>query len=288
VSPVDAERRPLGAREVIELIALVVAPTTLLATLLYYFGWARSRAQAAYFGIDTDVLGRSSNEYALRSIGSVFWPLVLILLGILTAVWIHAGMRRWLGSGRRAPNMHLLAAVLATVGLALLLVAAAGVFWPSLAGSGPIRTPLMFALGIPIVAYALLLAASGRSGIRPIPRGALALIAGLIVVFLFWAVGDYADARGRTLAERTAANLGGLPSVTIYSPQRLHLEGAGIQEASLTGPHSAYRYRYSGLKLLARAGSHYFLLPVGWTRTDGVTIVLPATNEVRLDFAPGR
>jgi len=264
----DQQRRPPGARETVELIALVVTPATLLATLLYYFGWARSRAQVVFFDIDTDVLGRSSNEYALRSIGSIFWPLVLMLLGILAAIALHEGTRRWFSSPRRWPDPGVLGAVLGLAGLVLLAVALVGVFWSSLAGSGPIRTPVTFALGIPIVAYAVLVASSRRaSGLKPIPRWPLGVVVGLVVVFLFWAVGNFADARGRKLAERTAANLNGLPTVTVYSPRRLHLEGNGIAETRLAGADSAYRYRYTGLKLLARAASNYFLLPRCLTRS---------------------
>jgi hypothetical protein len=282
-----AERRPLGAREIIELVALVVAPATLLGFLVYYFGWRRSHAQAAYFGIDSDVLGRSTHEYALRSIGSIFWPLVFILVGVLAAGAVHA-FTASVVTGNRVPR-PVLAAVPAVVGFGLLVFAGTAVLWRPIAGSGAIRTPVAFALGIPIAAYALFLAWSREaSGLRPIPRGPLLLIAGLVVVFLFWAVGDYADARGRDLASRTAENLSSLPSATVYSPQRLHLEGPGIEETRLEGPDSAYRYRYSGLKLLARAGTNYFLLPAGWTRTEGVTIVLPATDTVRVDFAPAR
>ena len=284
----EGERRPSGARETLELVGLVVAPATLLGALLYYFGWARSRAQAGYFGIDADILGRSTQEYALRSIDSIFWPLVFILVGFLAASAVHAATRRWITNGN-PPSPRLLAVIPAAFGFSLLVFAGTAVLWRPLLGNGAIRTPVAFALGVPMVAYALLLVASrGTSGLRPVPRGPLLIVVGLVVVFLFWAVGDYADARGRELARRTATNLGGLPSVTVYSPQRLHLEGPGIEETRLAGSDSAYRYRYSGLKLLSRAGTNYFLLPVGWTRTKGVTIVLPATNAVRLDFAPGR
>lgn len=276
-----------STRYVLELIALVVAPATLLGALLYYFGWARSRAQAAYFGIDSDVIGRSANEYALRSVGSIFWPVVMLLAGVLAALWIHAMARRSFAADRNGPLLWLLAACTALAGASLLAIAFAAVLWRPIVGNSVV-TPVAFAVGIVALAYAVFVVSHRQSfGLAPVPRAPFALVVGLVVVFVFWAMGEYADARGTRLARRTAANLDSLPGVIIYSPMRLHLKGPGVTETRLAGADSAYAYRYAGLRLLAWSGSKYFLLPACWSRDQsGVAIVLPDSDSRRLEFTP--
>ena len=287
-----------GAREIIELVGLVIAPATLLTALLFYFGWTRSRAQAAYFGVDADLLGRSSQEYVLRSISSIFWPLTLLLVGMLLALAAHAGAKK-LADTKHVHLLLVLAACGLVAGASLIIFAVLGVVWRPRAGGGAVLTPAAFAVGIPVAAYALFLAFSvaskpGASHLDPLPRAELWLIAGLFCVFTFWTVGNYANFRGRTLAERTATHLNRLPSVIVYSRQRIYLEGWGVEETALNGSNAAYHFRYTGLKLLARAGNRSFLLPNGWCRTDrnqtchhnGVAFVLQDDPALRLDFAP--
>jgi hypothetical protein len=45
-----------GGSRVVGLVAAVVAPTTLITALAYYFGYRRERAFAGFFGIDVSAL----------------------------------------------------------------------------------------------------------------------------------------------------------------------------------------------------------------------------------------
>jgi hypothetical protein len=55
------------------------------------------------------------------------------------------------------------------------------------------------------------------------------------------------------------------------------------------GPDAAYRFRYTGLKLIVRAGGRWFLLPAGWTPGNrGAALLLPDTDDLRVEFTPGR
>src|SRR5262245_8034237 len=53
----------------------VVAPTTLVVGLLFYFGWARTNAQAHALGLDDSLFGYSTRDYILNSVSSMYWPL---------------------------------------------------------------------------------------------------------------------------------------------------------------------------------------------------------------------
>lgn len=78
------------------------------------------------------------------------------------------------------------------------------------------------------------------------------------------------------------------PDVTVYSAKRLHLEGPTIRETVLGGPDAAYRFRYSGLRLVVRSGGKWLLLPAGWTPGNREAALLPDTDDLRVEFTPGR
>ncbi|HET7518173.1 MAG TPA: hypothetical protein VFN05_10840 [Actinomycetes bacterium] len=106
---------------------------------------------------------------------------------------------------------------------------------------------------------------------------------------MFWSVAVYAQARGVREAARVAATISRRPDVTVYSARRLHLEGPTLRETELPGPDAAYRYRYSGLKLVVRSGGKWFLLPASWTLGNrGAALLLPDTDDLRVEFTPGR
>jgi len=108
------------------------------------------------------------------------------------------------------------------------------------------------------------------------------------VLSAFWTASRYADALGRGRAQRLAATLGARPQVTVFAPKRLDIEAPGVFERRRTGADLAYRYRYSGLRLLIRSGGNYFLLPDGWTRRGGKAIVLADSPAYRFEFGTGR
>jgi hypothetical protein len=132
-----------------------------------------------------------------------------------------------------------------------------------------------------------------RQATAAVPRTLLAARRTVVVVFvlvmLFWSVAVYAQASGVREAARVAATISRRPDVTVYSARRLHLEGPTIRETELPGPDAAYRYRYSGLKLVVRSGGKWFLLPASWTPGNrGAALLLPDTDELRVEFRPGR
>jgi hypothetical protein len=102
-------------------------------------------------------------------------------------------------------------------------------------------------------------------------------------------VAVYAQARGVREAAGVAATISRRPGVTLYSARRLHLEGPSIRETEPGGPDAAYRFRYSGLKLVVRSGGKWFLLPVNWTPGNrGAALPLPDTGDLRVELTPGR
>jgi hypothetical protein len=51
-------------------------------------------------------------------------------------------------------------------------------------------------------------------------------------------------------------------------------------------PEASYRFRYDGPKLILESGDQYVFLPAKWSPADGVAVVLPRNDAVRLEFFP--
>jgi hypothetical protein len=276
----------------------VIAPTTLLTSLLYYFGWASAKAQFSYFAVDQPALRLSTTDYLLRSVNPMAWPLIILALISVLALVGHALVMHLAAARASRPPLWLPVAI----GAVGFVAFAQGLFGgladpPVLRAYGFLLPPLYLAVGIALVAYGvylgrrLLLAATQRDLWGEVPvwvvRAMLALTVFLVLVFVFAAVARYADAFGRTAAQTTARELEKSTSVTIYSAKRLFIQAPGVQEAQLRGADAAYKYRYSGLRLLAWSNDRYFLLPEGWSSADQVTIILPDSDTLRVEFTHG-
>ena len=294
--PVPAAGRPLtgtpaadadgvlGFRPAVEAVRLVVAPTTLLGALLFYFGWVFTNARSLYFGIDPSTLGFSNQDYLLRSIDPVFLPFGALLLVGLVLVAAHRALDRVLERHDGERLVGPLPAVLAVVGAVLFAVGMAGVADRPLFGTDFLLTPAGLGLGVACASYAAYLRGRLRPATQRRSPVAAVLVALLVVLSLFWATGDWARAVGRGRAQQLAQALGQRPGVVVYSDAPLHLDAPGVTETVLDGPAPVYRYR--GLKLLIRSGGKFFLLPATWTPRHGVAVVLPDSDGLRFEFTP--
>jgi hypothetical protein len=74
----------------------------------------------------------------------------------------------------------------------------------------------------------------------------------------------------------------------VYSQNDLHLSGPYVGVAVLSGKNTAYHFRYNGLRPLVYANNRWFLLPVGWTHNNGLTVIVlqDDPDRVRVDLAP--
>lgn len=262
-----------GTVDVFHIITAVGSPIALATALLLYFGWVRSQAQAEAFGADISVFEMSPQDLVLRSIDVLFFPIMLLLLAALLLLHIDPWMR---ARARVVGDVVRYAWLLAPLGFVLAWLARP---------VGYYLLPLCVMLAIGGTAYGSSL--RGTTGPdRPSARMAkIALVGALLTATLFWQTERLAQLGGDALADDLQENLPHrLPSVTVLSAGRLHIEGPRIVEANLAGDASAYRFRYDGLYLLQRSGDKYFLLTDGWDDGDGRLIILGDTDSIRLEF----
>ncbi|QBS39284.1 hypothetical protein [Nocardia sp. CS682] len=284
-----------GFTQVAKSVGQVVAPTTLLTALLFYFGWAHVYWFFHYFGVDSTTLNPSTREYLMRTVDTLFVPLIVIGLLSMAVLWGHAALPNSVRERRPAWWVN---AVIAVLALAVLLNGVSRVFVVTPLNDGLCVAPVSIIIGV-LVLWALVVQRRNRLRAQlpedAPPRSTAAAVSEWAILFtvvgisLFWIAADYSVAVGQTRAGEWAAQLPTSPQVVIYSEKDLHLSRSDVQMTPChTDPTagSAYRFRYDGLVPLTRIGDHYVLVPRTWTPGNGAAIVLPAAppGAIRFEF----
>jgi hypothetical protein len=289
--PPDAESEtPDRFQFVLQVIGSVVAPTTLLTALMFYFGWAHAYWFFRYFGVDISLLGLTTQDFIMRSVDALLVPLSVALIVGLSALWAHSRLTvRLLARPEVHRRLPILANVMAISGFILILVGLLRLL--GLTKSFGLFYPLSLAAGTLLLLYASRLHRKLQRGVgakAKLPSTALleGTVAFLLVgLSLFWAATNYAATVGETRARQFERELKGYPEAIIYSKGDLHLEAPGVQEIVCEERGGGYPFRYQGLRLMLRSAGHYFLLPETWSASGGVALVVPQGEAVRLQFA---
>jgi hypothetical protein len=280
-------------RSAVSLLGAFGPPLTLATALLVYFGWARSYVQARELGIDESVLGMSTQDYVLRSVDTLYAP--MIILAVLGLGWLLAH-ERVVATIQERPDAAWLHGTFAVLRMSWIALPALGMLlWAIWPGWGELVAPLTFALGVVLTGYAVairhrLAVATGQGGgPRTLARWhgpTVKLLAGAVVaVALFWELWLFAGVVGRGLAAAVVAGLDQRTGVVVYSAKDLHITAPGVDVTRFPGTDSAYAYRYDGLRLLQMSGGKYFLLPADWSPGEGVVVVLRDNDSLRLEFS---
>lgn len=280
-------------RSALSLVSVFGPPLTVATALLVYFGWARSDEQARELGLEESVLGMSTRDYILRSIDTLFVPLLVV--GCAGIAWLlaHERISAEIDHRRHLPEWRKTFHWLRFSWLALpALGLIASLVWPAWL---ELIVPVAMAVGILVTSYASVMCrridnltqAEGDHGHLARWHWPLMklLVGALVALTIFWELSTFAGVVGRGLAHQVVAGLDQRTGVVVYSKQDIQLAGPGVTKYRITEPTSAYGFRYDGLRLLQRTGDKFYLLPVGWqTPADGV-IALPDDASVRVEFS---
>ncbi|MFF5497740.1 hypothetical protein [Streptomyces aquilus] len=274
----------------------MAAQVSLLAALLFYFGWRRNQAFADYLGYSESQLNSSAQRYVLSSIPALFDPL-LVAAG-LALVWRIANpflecelqrarkLRQWVCAG--------MVSALGAVPLCTWLFLRLAPGWWELG------LPASLTAGVLLACWGAMLWSRSRENEEPnaspdedeAPRRprlvwstSMSLyVLGLVIVLVFWTAGTFADIQGRGAAESLIAHLDSRTSVTVFSDNDLHLAAEAGVEPKVLASRGAYRFRYQGLKLVAYSDGKLFLIPRGWTYDHPKVIVLPEQTGIRVEY----
>jgi hypothetical protein len=272
----------------LERIAGVVAPTTVLTALLFYFGYVATYARYDYFGLDLGILDLSTAETVLRGAEVLYVPLAGLLIGGLFALCFHKGVRA-LRRRTRQRSAIVVAILLGVVGAALLVRGVIGIIMPAVSRNEfPGVTALAFGVGPPLMGYAVWTLRQPAVGRWRLARGQVGVASALVAVALlglFWAANSFASAYGRGVGATVGATIrDDRPAVVLDTKERLYLSLPGVTETALPeGPEQSFRYRYRGLYLLVEGGGKIYLVSPEQGGTAG-TLAIPFGDDVRVLF----
>lgn len=282
----------------LKFLGSVVAPTTLVTALLFYFGVLYAVGYYRFFGVNFTVLDLPLQGVLVLSASTAIMPLALLAVATLFAAWVYRLSLSNRGEGSLGKARRAAAVVLATISTTLLILTAADTvlalrIYP--ADFGEARG-IGLAAGVLGLSYALHLRRHREAGpapetTQPAPLQAAAIASWgsrflLVSVGLFWAVGSYAIRVGTTDARAFAADLACVADVTVYSEKSLNLASASVREERTADAESAFGFRYPGLKLIPQAGPQYLLIPADWSPAIRPAIVLARAEALRLEFSP--
>jgi uncharacterized membrane protein YidH (DUF202 family) len=265
----------------------IIAPATLLTTMLFYFGYVSSRAQFRYFGLDVDTIGLSTNDFVMRSPQVLLVPLLAVALAAIALLLVHVRLRRHPPSTRTVRVAVMLTLVMLAGGLLLVLAYR----WLGRAPVYALATPLLIGTGSAVLAYIFWMPQAPEwlrrshderaSWVRPTVT-ALALV--VVATCMFWATATLAEWTGRGNAKQTARQLDDLPAVILDTKERLFLTDGIVEESVLPGSSpDGFRFRYRGLRLLIQGEDHMFLVPNQWSSSNS-TLAVQIDGGGRVQF----
>jgi hypothetical protein len=230
----------------------------LLAALLFYVGWVRTRAFYGYFGINAVELGFSPQDYALRSADVGLGAVVLIALAGGVLLVLDRVVMRVRNSVRGRRVEGLINGCTAFAGCGLVLV---GLFSVTSEASLAALPPLSSAGLVATGAVLLLRFGAGSPG-RAAFLGPGTVAFGLMVIALtsFWAANSYAQSIGVAAAKTIDADLSGLSVVTILSREPIDVPGSLVTASRVHDGEGKWTYRYVGARLLSYANGRWFLI----------------------------
>lgn len=291
------QRPRLSNPDVLAVMGKATSQSAATSAVLFYFGWVRTHALFAYFGIDPTLISYSTTDYLLRSVNVAFPPLIgaacvaLALLGVHHVVVLRVLERSKNGRARRTLRwVILMVRVLATM---LITVGIAGVFFPEQVWAPlGIVLPLLLIASSIVLGYAThlqsrypdLLGRTRTCSQTPSFRLQRTALLALGLLASLWAVTLYANNHGAQTAIAWAARLPAEPTAVIYSTDRISLFGPGVQVAEVDQPGTKYHYQYSGMRLLARSNDKLLLLPVGWQHGRDTIFLIRDDNSIRVEL----
>ncbi|MGW4057048.1 hypothetical protein ACWEGE_02145 [Amycolatopsis sp. NPDC004747] len=286
--PPAATGKPESPSRALRVLGSVIAPTTVLTGLLFFFGRQHAHWLLDYFGVPLSTMGLTAQDYLVRSADGLFGPVAVVLAAVLTLLWLYRFLRARLAEKAWQRLLRLVTPVAVVAGLAGVVLAAVGVVDPEAFSTSYSVPGAGLSLGVLflVTASRLLAARAGRPLPAAVATAEWVTAFALVSVGLFWAVADYSASVGIGRAIQIEAALATPPETVLYSEKSLNLTAPGVRETQCGNPDTAYRYRYTGLKLVLQSGGQYFLLPVQWHKADGTALVLPRTDALRLEFTP--
>jgi hypothetical protein len=310
--PSNPQQRPRGLtrQDIWSALGALGGILTLVTAVMFYFGWRRAYVQADAMSIDVSLFGFSTQDYVLRSISSLYLPLLGVFALVLAWLWLHSFVVRMLPTDLRisAKRRNVVTAWSVSITAAGVAVAMWCLLFTAATALPPPRPAIVNWLAyslrdrqwvVPLVLITAILGAAYAWWIyrRVQPRRIVdsplwqtllpaVLVVGIVVLSASWLLEEYATIMGHRHALQISSAVNELARAVVISPTPLGLDAAGVEEHRIVGPEgSDVRYRITGLRLLARSGGKVLLVHDGWAPGNGTVIVLPDSDQLSWQFS---
>ena len=128
----DRHRRRLGATDALprlfKVFGGIVAPTTLLTGLLFYFGRSRAAGYYRYFRVNSTVLDLTTNDYLFAGVDGLFVPIAVACLLALVCLWLNRLLLTRVPRQARRRAVRVLVPAAGLIGAVLVALAFADLF----------------------------------------------------------------------------------------------------------------------------------------------------------------
>jgi hypothetical protein len=308
----------------VSLVGTIAAPVTVVGAVLFYFGYVSSAAEYAYFGINVDIIGLSTQDYIMRSPQTLLAPLLALTLVSATFLTLNAAVRTRItravadvaevavpGVSRVQRTSRVIQASRIS-GTALLAVGVVMLFsYPYMRDWAlyGLVTPLLIGIGAAVVAYASHILSllrrlqrnqrpAGQEGRIASPayeetggallarRTAGVFVYVMIAVSIFWVNATIAQWSGRGLAEYAAVHFDELPSVILDTKEQLFLrDPSSIVTVSQLPPSQGQTFHYRYRGLrLLIMGQGRMFLVPAQWDPSDSALIVPLDGSARVQF----
>lgn len=255
-------------------LGTVAAQSTVLAALLFYFGWVRTKTALEYFGINGELAELSATDYVLRSVKVTFRVLVTTGVIALTTLFVLSAILIPFLAGRET-IIKVIRVCVMTVGLLAFCI---GVFlYETNYTKNVLYIPMLLTAGVILGGYATPSRVWARIGATT----RRTILIAFLFLMAFWTVSLYAPKLGWQTALGMRHDL--RTRVDVFSDRALDLTGPGVTY-SLLPAGGRFQYRYTGMLLLLYSHGRYFLLPDGWKRRRDPVYLLEEGPGIRVEF----
>ena len=286
--------------------ARVLLPSTLLASLFYYFGLRYTDYHYREYGLDDAALGYSSVDYVVRSLNVTVQPARVIAIAALAAVAVHALVVAASNAINRR-RRRLGDILIRSTGFALLAVGCLGLYcyWsPGRFARDAVAVSAGWVMSALCTAYGAYLAyvrvgpeiqrgrpigpTLDRRDRRFVTSATVIALIVLIVYGGFELTRAYAKARAYQESRRVESTPQAFPLVHIYSTFDLALDDRlDVGETKLDGDQDDYRYRYDDLRLFTQDNGRLLLWPTRQSPRTGM-FILNESENLRVEYQPDR
>src|SRR6478672_9671421 len=109
----------------ITVVGTVIAPTTLLTALAFYFGRLHATGFCRYFGVDYTLLNLTAADYLVRSADGMIVPLGVAAVVALLVLWLHQLLPSLVPRRHRGRGAAILMVIVGVAGTVLVTFAVA-------------------------------------------------------------------------------------------------------------------------------------------------------------------